>query len=89
MSTALTSLAARASCPPIVCTPASGIQTTRSAGVPVGARVTLTHFGATFDKKIKPWILPDLNNRIAEGAIHARWNTRVTGIRGDAVEVDV
>ncbi|HEX4932531.1 MAG TPA: NAD(P)-binding domain-containing protein, partial [Gemmatimonadaceae bacterium] len=53
-----------------------------------GADVTLVHFGPSFDKKIKPWILPDLNNRIAEGAIHARWNTRVTGIRGDAVEVE-
>lgn len=52
-----------------------------------GADVTLVHFGPAFDKKIKPWILPDLNNRIAEGAIHARWNSRVTAIRGDAVEV--
>ena len=24
-----------------------------------GARVTLVHFGPTFDKKIKPWMLPD------------------------------
>lgn len=52
-----------------------------------GGDVTLVHFGPAFDKKIKPWILPDLNNRIAEGAIHARWNSRVTAIRGDAVEV--
>ncbi|MEP7380421.1 MAG: YpdA family putative bacillithiol disulfide reductase [Gemmatimonadota bacterium] len=52
-----------------------------------GANVTLVHFGAEFDKKIKPWILPDLNNRIAEGAIHARWNSRLTSITGDHVEV--
>jgi thioredoxin reductase (NADPH) len=45
-----------------------------------GARVTLVHFGPTFDKKIKPWILPDLNNRIAEGSIQVRWNARVGGI---------
>ena len=45
-----------------------------------GARVTLVHFGPTFDKKIKPWILPDLENRIAEGSIQVRWNCRVTGI---------
>ena len=45
-----------------------------------GARVTLIHFGPTFDKKIKPWILPDLENRIAEGSINVRWNCRVTGI---------
>jgi thioredoxin reductase (NADPH) len=46
-----------------------------------GARVTLVHFGPTFDKKIKPWILPDLENRIAEGSIAARWNRRVAAIR--------
>ncbi len=45
-----------------------------------GARVTLVHFGPTFDKKIKPWILPDLTNRIAEGSIKARWNARVRSI---------
>lgn len=52
-----------------------------------GARVTLTHFGPTFDKKIKPWILPDLNNRIAEGSIAVRWNARVTSIGPDCVEL--
>ena len=45
-----------------------------------GARVTLVHFGPTFDKKIKPWILPDVENRIAEGSIRVRWNCRVTAI---------
>ncbi|MCC6930621.1 MAG: YpdA family putative bacillithiol disulfide reductase [Gemmatimonadaceae bacterium] len=52
-----------------------------------GAQVTLVHFGPAFDKKIKPWILPDLNNRIAEGAIDARWNSRVVEIRPEAVEI--
>jgi bacillithiol disulfide reductase len=50
-----------------------------------GARVTLAHFGPTFDKKIKPWILPDLENRIAEGSIGVRWNCRVTAIDEFAV----
>jgi thioredoxin reductase (NADPH) len=50
-----------------------------------GARVTLVHFGPTFDKKIKPWILPDLENRIAEGSIAVRWNCRVTSIEPSAV----
>jgi thioredoxin reductase (NADPH) len=45
-----------------------------------GADVTLTHFGPTFDKKIKPWILPDFENRVAEGRIAARWNRRVAQI---------
>ena len=52
-----------------------------------GARVTLVHFGPTFDKKIKPWVLPDVENRIAEGSIGARWNSRVTSIEPGAVAV--
>jgi len=52
-----------------------------------GADVTLVHFGPAFDKKIKPWILPDLTNRIADGAIHVRWNSRVTAIHGDRVDL--
>jgi thioredoxin reductase (NADPH) len=45
-----------------------------------GARVTLVHFGPTFNKKIKPWVLPDFTNRVKEGAIGVRWNSRVTSI---------
>ncbi len=45
-----------------------------------GARVTLVHFGPTFDKRIKPWVQPDLENRMKEGAIAARWNSRVSRI---------
>jgi len=53
-----------------------------------GARVTLTHFGPTFDKKIKPWVLPDFVNREKEGSIAAVWNSRVTSIEPDAVVVE-
>ena len=52
-----------------------------------GGRVTLVHFGPTFDKKIKPWVLPDLQNRINEGAITALWNSRLTAIEKGAVMV--
>jgi thioredoxin reductase (NADPH) len=52
-----------------------------------GARVTLVHFGPTFDKKIKPWVLPDLQNRIKEGAIAARWNSRVAAIEPGLVMI--
>ena len=45
-----------------------------------GARVTLVHFGPTFDKKIKPWVLPDFTNRVKEGQIAVRWNSRVSAI---------
>jgi thioredoxin reductase (NADPH) len=50
-----------------------------------GARVTLVHFGPTFDKKIKPWVLPDFSNRVKEGYIAARWNSRVKAIEPNEV----
>ena len=52
-----------------------------------GSRVTLVHFGPTFDKRIKPWVLPDLENRIKEGAIAARWDSRVTAIAPGTVTI--
>lgn len=52
-----------------------------------GAKVTLVHFGPTFDKRIKPWVLPDFENRMKEGSIVARWNSRVTRIDPDAVSI--
>lgn len=53
-----------------------------------GARVTLVHFGPTFDMKIKPWIRPDLENRIKEGNIAVRWNSRVLAISTHDVTLD-
>jgi thioredoxin reductase (NADPH) len=52
-----------------------------------GARVTLVHFGPTFDKRIKPWVLPDFVNREKEGSIAVRWNSRVTRIEPDHVVI--
>ena len=52
-----------------------------------GARVTLVHFGPTFDKRIKPWVLPDFENRAKEGAIATRWNSRVVRIEPGIVVV--
>jgi thioredoxin reductase (NADPH) len=53
-----------------------------------GARVTLVHFGPTFDKNIKPWVLPDLQNRMDDGSIGVRWKTRLTAIEAGRVHVD-
>ena len=53
-----------------------------------GARVTLVHFTPTFDKHIKPWVLPDFMNRLKEGSISVRWNSRVTRIDTDAVTMN-
>ena len=52
-----------------------------------GARVKLVHFGPTFDKKIKPWVLPDFVNREKEGSIGAHWDSRVKRIERDAVYI--
>src|ERR1044071_3360183 len=53
-----------------------------------GARVTLVRFGPTFDKKIKPWVLPDFVNREKEGSIATRWDARVRRIDPDCVTID-
>lgn len=50
-----------------------------------GARVTLVHFLPTLDRNIKPWVLPDITNRIAEGSIAARFESRVAAIEPRAV----
>ena len=52
-----------------------------------GARVTLVHFGPTFDKKIKPWVLPDFVNRAKEGSIATRWDSKVTCIDNNGVTI--
>ena len=52
-----------------------------------GARVTLVHFGPSFDKKIKPWVLPDFVNRVTEGEIGVRWDSRVSEIAPGKVRI--
>ncbi|MBV9881016.1 MAG: YpdA family putative bacillithiol disulfide reductase, partial [Gemmatirosa sp.] len=52
-----------------------------------GARVTLVHFGREWDKRIKPWVLPDVTNRMREGSIGAAWESRVVEIRPEVVVV--
>jgi thioredoxin reductase (NADPH) len=49
-----------------------------------GARVTMVHFGPTFDKNIKPWVRPEFEARERNGDIAVRWNTRVKAIERDA-----
>jgi thioredoxin reductase (NADPH) len=53
-----------------------------------GARVTLAHLEAALDGGIKPWVRPDIENRIAEGSIPALWRHRVTEIGWRAVELE-
>ncbi len=52
-----------------------------------GAHVTLVHFGEGFDRTVKPWVLPDITNRVKEGSIAAHWRSRVIAIAPTHVEV--
>ncbi|MDO7850918.1 YpdA family putative bacillithiol disulfide reductase [Hymenobacter convexus] len=52
-----------------------------------GAKVTLIARGPEVSNSVKYWIRPDLVNRIAEGRITAHFNTAVTAIRPEAIEV--
>jgi thioredoxin reductase (NADPH) len=52
-----------------------------------GAHVTLVHRRKTLGASIKYWVKPDIDNRIAEGSIAARFETRVVEITPEAVIV--
>ncbi len=53
-----------------------------------GARVTLVHRRATLNRSIKYWVLPDIENRIKEGSIAARLDTRVVEIRPREIVIE-
>ena len=42
-----------------------------------GVRVRMAHFAATLDRGVKPWVRPDIENRIAAGEIPMHWRSRV------------
>jgi thioredoxin reductase (NADPH) len=52
-----------------------------------GAGVTLVHRGERLADSIKYWIRPDIENRIKEGSVAARFQTRLAAIRPGEVEV--
>ena len=53
-----------------------------------GAHVTLVHRRASLGESIKYWVRPDIENRIKEGSIAARFETRVVEIRRGSVVVE-
>jgi thioredoxin reductase (NADPH) len=53
-----------------------------------GASVTIVHFAEGLDSNIKPWVLPDISARIAEGSIAARWSSRVSAIEPEYVVLE-
>jgi len=52
-----------------------------------GAHVTIVHRHAELKSTIKYWVRPDIDNRIREGSIAARFNTCVTEIKPTSVVV--
>ena len=52
-----------------------------------GASVTLVHRGAELKSTIKYWVRPDIENRIKEGSIAARFNSCVQEIRPTSVVI--
>lgn len=53
-----------------------------------GAAVTIVHRGAAMRDSIKYWVKPDIDNRIKEGSIPARFETHVVEIRPTSVVVE-
>ena len=53
-----------------------------------GVSVMLVHRGEALGDSIKYWVRPDIENRIKEGSIPARFSTRVVEITGDQVVLE-
>jgi thioredoxin reductase (NADPH) len=53
-----------------------------------GAQVTLVHRHAVLGDSIKYWVKPDIENRIKEGSIAARFEARVVAITPTAVVIE-
>jgi thioredoxin reductase (NADPH) len=53
-----------------------------------GAHVTMVHRRAALGESIKYWVKPDIENRIKEGSIAARFESRVVQITPACVEIE-
>ena len=52
-----------------------------------GAEVTLVIRGDEVSKRVKYWVRPDILNRIEEGSIKAYFNSELTAVREDEVDI--
>jgi thioredoxin reductase (NADPH) len=50
-----------------------------------GARVTMVHFLDQIDRGVKPWVVPDITNRLERGEIGVYWKHRVAEVRPGSV----
>jgi thioredoxin reductase (NADPH) len=52
-----------------------------------GARVTMVHFLGGIDDGVKPWVVPDITNRLEQGQIRAFWKHKVAEITRGSVKL--
>jgi thioredoxin reductase (NADPH) len=52
-----------------------------------GARVTIVHFLDALDPNVKPWVRPDMEARLRDGAIAARFGSRLIEVRHETAIV--
>ncbi|WP_181303966.1 YpdA family putative bacillithiol disulfide reductase [Rufibacter sp. XAAS-G3-1] len=52
-----------------------------------GAEVTMVVRGSAIGRRVKYWVKPDIENRIAEGSIKAHFNSCLTAIRPGEVDI--
>ena len=53
-----------------------------------GAQVTLVHLAPTLDANVKPWVRPEIEARLRDGVIQARFASRVVAIEPEVVVVE-
>jgi len=53
-----------------------------------GAEVTMVIRGSEIGRRVKYWVKPDIENRIAEGSIRALFNSKIVEIREGEVEIE-
>jgi thioredoxin reductase (NADPH) len=53
-----------------------------------GARVTIVHFAESLDPNVKPWVRPDIEGRLRDGSIAARFGARMHEIRPATVVIE-
>ena len=49
-----------------------------------GARVSMVHIFDELDRGVKPWVVPDIQNRLQNGEIGVFWRHRIQEIRPPA-----
>ncbi len=52
-----------------------------------GARVTVIHHDAEIRPRVKYWLKPDFDNRVAEGSIRLELNANVVAVRANVLEI--